>query len=525
MDTALADLPAGPGPASRPGRSYDERVTTRVLWLTCAAVVAVRAVFVAQPIRSDEGGYLHAARHWAPGEGEFVYGDFHVDRPPLLMAFFRLAALWDSDAAIRVITIPVVVAIVLATARAACLLAGQFTARWAAVVTAALMCSPALAADQADGVMFALLFVMGSIAAILHGWRAGDLRTTVGWGLVAGVLAASAPLVKQNFVDAFVFAGVLIAVSALRQPWSRTRLGALAAGFSAGTVVVVAALAAWIHLEGVAVDVMWEDVIAFRVEAGQVLAGSHHSAPMERARLLVVAAVASAAVPVLVTWLVWALRRPRSLAAEHWALLSLLGWSAIGIVLGGSYWLDYLQALAPGAGLAAAVVIAGGGTGRRLMRGLALWAAVASLGAVATTTLAYQASPRAWYPQLIGGWVADSAEEGDTMVVAYGNSQVVEAADLPTPYPYLWSLPMRTLDPEQQRLERLLDGPSRPTWFVVLNGLNSWDIDDDGRLRSLIERHYGPAATICGYDVLVRTGVERRLVEVPSCAGASGELP
>ncbi|WP_157559608.1 ArnT family glycosyltransferase [Nocardioides sp. Soil777] len=488
-------------------------------------MVAVRAVFVAQPIRSDEGGYLHAARHWAPGEGEFVYGDFHVDRPPLLMAFFRLAALWDSDAAIRVITIPVVVAIVLATARAACLLAGQFTARWAAVVTAALMCSPALAADQADGVMFALLFVMGSIAAILHGWRAGDLRTTVGWGLVAGVLAASAPLVKQNFVDAFVFAGVLIAVSALRQPWSRTRLGALAAGFSAGTVVVVAALAAWIHLEGVAVDVMWEDVIAFRVEAGQVLAGSHHSAPMERARLLVVAAVASAAVPVLVTWLVWALRRPRSLAAEHWALLSLLGWSAIGIVLGGSYWLDYLQALAPGAGLAAAVVIAGGGTGRRLMRGLALWAAVASLGAVATTTLAYQASPRAWYPQLIGGWVADSAEEGDTMVVAYGNSQVVEAADLPTPYPYLWSLPMRTLDPEQQRLERLLDGPSRPTWFVVLNGLNSWDIDDDGRLRSLIERHYGPAATICGYDVLVRTGVERRLVEVPSCAGASGELP
>lgn len=520
MDTALADRPAAPGPANRPGRSYDERVTTRVLWLTCAAVVAVRSVFVAQPIRSDEGGYLHAARHWAPGEGEFIYGDFHVDRPPLLMAFFRLAALWDTDAAIRVITIPVVVAIVLATARAAGLLAGPVAARWAAVVTAALMCSPALAADQADGVMFALLFVTGSIAAILHGWRAGDLRTTVGWGLVAGVLAAAAPLAKQNFVDAFAFAGVLIAVSALRHPGSRTRLGTLAAGFGAGTVVVVAALAAWAHLKGVAMDVMWEDVIAFRVEAGQVLAASHHSAPMERARLLVLAAVASAAVPVVMTWLVGLLRRPRPLAAEQWALLALLGWSAIGIVVGGSYWLDYLQALAPAAGLAAGLVSAGRGAGRRLMRGLALWAAVASLGAVATTTLAYQASPRLWYPQLIGGWVADSAEEGDTMVVAYGNSQVVEAADLPTPYPYLWSLPMRTLDPDQQRLERLLDGPSRPTWFVVLNGVNSWDIDDDGRLRSMIEEHYEPAATICGYNVLVRADVERRLADAPNCGSS-----
>ncbi|WP_126688159.1 hypothetical protein [Nocardioides ferulae] len=472
---------------------------------------------MAQPIRSDEGGYLYVARNWAPGEGEFVYGDFHVDRPPVLMAFFGLAALWEDDAAIRVITIPVVVAIVLATAHAAGLLAGPVATRWAAVVTAALMCSPAISADQADSVMFALLFVTGSIAALLYGWWAGGLRATVAWGLAAGVLAAAAPLAKQNFVDAVVFAGVLIAVSALRHRSSRKRLGVLAAGFAGGTVVAAAALAAWALLEGVPAEAMWADVMVFRVEAGQVLAASHHSAPMERARLLVLAAVTSGAVPVVVTWSAWLLRRRRTLRAEHWALFALLGCSTTGIVLGGSYWLDYLQALAPGAGLAAGLVIAGGGGGRRLMRGLALWTAVASLMAVATTTIAYQTSPRLWYPQLIGGWVADSAKKGDTMVVAYGNTQVMEAADLPTPYPYLWSLPMRTLDPEQQRFERLLEGPARPTWFIVLNGVNSWDIDDDGRLRSLLEKHYEPAATICGYDVLVRADVERRLAAVPSC--------
>lgn len=520
MTTALEDRRAEPGPESRPGPSHDERLTAYVLWLTCAAVVAVRSVFVTHPIRSDEGGYLHAARNWEPGEGEFVYGDVHVDRPPVLMAFFRLAAMWETDAAIRVITIPVVVAIVLATAHAANALAGPVAAGWAAVVTAAWMCSPALAADQADSVMFALLLATGSIAAVLRGWRSDDRRTAVGWGLAAGALAAAAPLVKQNVVDAILFAGVLVAVSALRQPVSRTRLGVLAAGYGAGVVVVVSVLAGWVLVEGVAANVLWEDVVSFRVEAGEVLAASHHSALLERAQALLLAAVLSAMVPVVATWLAWLWWRPRPLAPEHWALLALLASSTTGVALGGSYWLDYLQALAPGAGLAAGLVMAGRGTQRRLMRLLAVWAVGASLVAVVITAVAYQASPRAWYPQLIGWWVADSAEQGDTMVVAYGNSQVVEAADLSTPYPYLWSLPMRTLDPDQQRLERLLDAPSRPTWFVVLNGVNSWDIDDDGRLRSLLEEHYELAATVCGYDVLLRSDVERRLAEAPSCDSA-----
>lgn len=102
-------------------------------------------------------------------------------------------------------------------------------------------------------------------------------------------------------------------------------------------------------------------------------------------------------------------------------------------------------------------------------------------------------------------------------MVAYGSPHVVESADLTTPYPYLWSLQMRTLDPEQRRLERLLAGPSRPTWFVVLNGVNSWDIDDDGRVRALLDKHYEMAASLCGYQVMVRGDVQRQLAEAPPC--------
>lgn len=520
MVAGVSNRPADNKPLRWSSGAHEERVTTRVLLWTCVAVVAVRTIFVFHPLRPDEGGYLLAARHWAPGRGEFLYGEFHVDRPPALMMFFRLAALWEADAAIRVITIPVVVVIVLAIAYAARLVAGPTAARWAAVVAAALMCSPALAADQADGEMFALLFVTSSIAAILHARRALDRGTAMGFGLVAGVLAAAGPLVKQNLFDAVVFATVLLAVSAARDPWARARCGVLAGSFGVGMLAVFSALAAWAVLTEVGVGLMWADLVHFRAQAGEVLVRSHRSAPLERAQVLLITSVVSAVVPIIVVWLASPTRRSRRYAgraAEHWALLAMMGWSVPGIVGGGSFWLHYLIPLVPVAAMAAGLVLGDRGPGARLMHALALWTVAAAGLAVATTTIAYQTMDRLWAPQLIGQWIAESAEKSDTVVVAYGSPHVVESADLTTPYPYLWSLQMRTLDPEQRRLERLLAGPSRPTWFVVLNGVNSWDIDDDGRVRALLDKHYEMAASLCGYQVMVRGDVQRQLAEAPPC--------
>ena len=140
-----------------------------VAW-TCAAVVAVRLVYVSQPLRSDEGGYLYAARHWRVGRRVPVRRP--TRRPAaLLMMIFRLAAVTDWDGAIRLLSIAFTVATVLGIARAAFVLAGDRAARWAAVVVAALLVSPALAADQADGELFAVTFVAWSVALSLDAWR------------------------------------------------------------------------------------------------------------------------------------------------------------------------------------------------------------------------------------------------------------------------------------------------------------------------------------------------------------------
>jgi hypothetical protein len=55
-------------------------------------VVLARVSTLWLPLRADEGGYLLVARQWRSG-GEFIYGDYFLDRPPLLLLLFRLAAL------------------------------------------------------------------------------------------------------------------------------------------------------------------------------------------------------------------------------------------------------------------------------------------------------------------------------------------------------------------------------------------------------------------------------------------------
>ena len=126
----------------------------RLLLLLCAAVVVARLATVWMPLRNDEGGYLLVARQWRTG-GEFLYGDYFVDRPPLLLR----SSGWPPPAS--------------GTAGsgswrsrspscsggraggAGRWVGGTRGARWAAAVGAALVCSPALAADQADGELFA----------------------------------------------------------------------------------------------------------------------------------------------------------------------------------------------------------------------------------------------------------------------------------------------------------------------------------------------------------------------------------
>jgi hypothetical protein len=481
------------------------------------AVVIARLVFVGQPLRSDEGGYLFAARHWDPGSGEFIYGDFHVDRPPLLLLAYRLAAMSEWDAMVRVLTIPVVLTAVLAVACAGFLAAGSRGARWSAVVAGALLCSPALAADQADGELFAVPFVATSVALSLAAWREGTTARQLGYGLAAGALAGAAPLVKQNFLEGLVFAGVLLGADACARRRVTPRCAAVGLGFGAGVVAVHATAYLWattLDLEPVRV---WADLVAFRGQALGVIWGGSLEAPMVRAGILLLLGVVSMTLPITWTWLRRLPDRPSRVTPQEWAVTGMLLFGVVAITLGGSYWPHYLLQLTVAVALAAGIVAADGGRWGHRARRQARLAVCSCAVAVVAMSLVYAVVPHVWFQERTGRWLAETAAPGDTAFVAYGHPSVLEAADLSSPYPYLWSLPMRTLDPAQHRLRRTLAGPDAPTWLVQINRPDSWGIDRDGRLRALIEARYEHVAEVCGHAVLVRSDVTRVPAPLPRC--------
>jgi hypothetical protein len=231
----------------------------------------------------------------------------------------------------------------------------------------------------------------------------------------------------------------------------------------------------------------------------------------------VILAVVSGVVPVVVAWLLaW---REGALAGreETWAIAGAFAFGLAAIAAGGSYWAHYLLQLAPMVSLAAGVVVAGGlRSGRRMRRWSAVVPASAVLGSV-LVGLVYLTVPAVWFQERTGQWLASSSRPGDSAVVAYGNPAILEAADLPSPYPHLWSLPMRTLDPDQTRLRAALAGPEAPSWMVEITPLNSWGIDDDYRLRSLLEERYRVVAQVCGRDVWLRVDLTRDLAPLPKC--------
>lgn len=495
--------------------SADARLTAAVLGYACAAAATARLVYLWQPLRSDEGGYLLVARHWESG-AEFLYGDFHVDRPPLLLAIFRLAALSEWDRAIRLLTIPFAIAAILALARAGFLAAGWRGARWSAVVAAALVSSPALAADQADGELFAVPFVAGSVALALDAWRRQSGGQLV-CALSAGVLAGTASLVKQSFLEGLVFVGLLVVAETMRRRRLTRRCLVLALGTVAGAAVPNVAAHVWAAGTGADTTWIWTDLFAFRGAAWAVIWEGSFQAPSARAATLVVLALVSGMVSLAWAWIGWARARRGHRAPQDWAVTGSMVFGVWAMAAGGSYWPHYLLQLTPVLALAAGMVAAADGPAGAGMRRSARAAAASAVAACVVLSLVYATVPYVWYQERTGRWLAASSRPEDTAFVAYGNPSVLEAADIASPYPYLWSLPMRTLDPFQQRLLKTLSGPRAPTWIVQVNHLNSWDVDPHERLRHLVAARYDEVAQVCGHTVLLRSDARRQLAPLPNC--------
>ncbi len=507
------ERPARPGPT----RAAERRSSRRFLTFVCLAVVTVRATYVVQPLRNDEGGYLRIARQWHTG-GEFLYGDYFVDRPPLLMAIFRIAAVFEWDQAIRVIAIAFVLVFVLAAWYAGKVLAGPAGGRWAAVVAAGLMCSPMLAADQADGELFGAALVMAAIAAGLAAWRADASPRRLSLAGCAGALGAAAPLVKQNLLEGLLFVAALVAVRWVARAGSRRREGAIALGVALGAVFTGALFCAWAALAGAEWSGVWHDLVTFRREALNVIWSIRPQASIRRAMLLVALGLVTGVLPVVVTWFVGAgWRAPVPRTPESAAIAVILVFGLAAIVSGGSYWPPYLLQLAPAVVLAAAVVaptVTVGGRWMRVFGGMIVASAVVGSSVAG---IVYATVPRAWFSERTGEWLGDSKAATDTALVAYGWASVLERADMHSPYPHLWSVPMRTLDPEQARLRATLAGPQAPAWIVQVNSFNAWNIDRESRLRNLVRERYRVVADVCGHRVWLRRDLTRELVPPPKC--------
>ena len=181
----------------------------------------------------------------------------------------------------------------------------------------------------------------------------------------------------------------------------------------------------------------------------------------------------------------------------------------VGVVVSGSFWRAYLVPLVPDAALLAALAFSSGPTVRTLTRFVAALAIVSSLASYAGFARDRLVSPTPSGPWQVGHAISEVAGRDDTIVSLYGSAELVEASGLPSPYQHLWSLPMRTLDPDQDELRSVLSGEAAPTWVVAVLPLSSWHIDDDRRLRDLLMQRYRLVTPRCGPLLWLRSDVYR----------------
>lgn len=508
------------------GRPWSGWSARRSLVTALAAAGGLRLLTVGAPARPDEAGYLMVAQQWRRG-GEFLYGPLWLDRPPLLLGAFALADRAGGLTALRLLAVLLVLVLVLAAADAGRTVGGARGGVAAAAVTAALQASPALSAPAVDGELLALPLVMVGIAVGLRA-LVGDqppariLRRHL-MVCVAGVAAGAAILVKQNFVDAVVFLGVVLVVQLARRELPVLHAAGLLGSLLVGLAVPLVGTLAWASWAGAGAAGLWEPLVSFRSASLEIILGQSLAAPATRAARLGWLALATGLVPLLLVALA---RRPHGRAVPVMAgvgAVSLV--DAASIALGGSYWTHYLLQLVPGAALAAGVLAGRSREGRRswaprvALLTVVLSAALSSIVAL-PGALAHGCGSGSAGAATTAAWLREHAQPGDSVVPVYGGANTLLASGLRPWYPYLWSLPVRVLDPELHRMGSALTGPAAATWVVQSLPTSSWGLDADEIVRERLRLGYRRVATVCGRQLHLRSDLTRP--RVPSAAdGAS----
>ncbi|SEC25227.1 hypothetical protein SAMN04489844_1956 [Nocardioides exalbidus] len=474
---------------------------TRGATLALAALAALAWIpFVDRPLSSDEGGFLLVASQWHPGRS--LYGHYWVDRPPLLITVFDLAAHLGGAVGLRLIGIVAVVTSVLLASLLAASGAGRRTLT-PAIVAALFLSSPLFGTTEVNGELLAVPLVLTGLVALVHAWSPS--RRAPLWAALAGASGMAAAMVKQNVVDVFVVAAVLVLLAARRH--GLRRAAALASGVAAGAGAALVATLVVAEARGTEPVRLWHAVVLFRAHAAAVIQASATSSTSDRFAALLGAAALSGAPLVLAVLLLRLRGRAPADDGRHLPdlripALALVAWELVAVGAGGSYWLHYLIGLVPGLVLLA---VAAAQRGARLPRSTAVALAVATVSCVAAVTVTATLAPRHGDDTVVASYLRSHSSPGDSVVVGFGHPDIVYDSGLPSPYGELWSLPVRVRDSSLTRLTHVLSGRRAPTWVVVAGGsLATWGVDPT-TAQEVLDARYRPATTVGPYVVWRRT--------------------
>jgi hypothetical protein len=471
--------------------------------------------FLATP-GSDEAGFLLVARSWSPTAAS-LYGRYWVDRPPVLIAAYRWTDALLGGSGPRVLAAMLAAVLVVAVHLLAARAAGAGPARLATVVTVTLLSDPELSAWTAKGEVLGTPLVALSCLLLVRAIDTDAVRRPGRLAALAGGCAMTACGFKQSLVGGLVFAAVLLVGSALSGRVPLRRGSRVAASFAAGGAVPVVACLAWVAASPATLAAASYQVVGFRADASAVLAASDSRAPVERAHELAILFVVCGMAPLLVL---------AAASARSWwgrwpalsaAVVAMTAVDLAGVVVSGSFWHAYLVPMVPDVALLAALAASTGPPVRTVTRFVAALAVVITLTSYVGFARDRLVSPAPSGPWQVGEAISQVAGRDDTIVSLYGSAELVEASGLTSPYPHLWSLPMRTLDADQDELRSVLSGEAAPTWIVAVLPVTSWHLDDDHRLRDLLLQRYRLVAPRCGPLIWVRADVyrPRPVVECP----------
>jgi hypothetical protein len=462
----------------------------RVLAGALVVTLALRAPYLTAPLGIDEGGVALIAKAWGSGHGS-IYGAYWLDRPPLLVAVYKLAVV-AGPIGIRGLGAVAALALVVVCTNLARLVAGEAAARRTALLAAVVASSAALGAVFTPAELLAAVPAAGSVTCLVAAHRGRGW----GWMAAAGLLAVSAALVKQSFLDAGLAGATFLVAGAVDNRRLALRR---AAAYAAGALVPVAAVALWLLVAHLRPADLVYALAGFRVAALHTLAGSSRP-PTVRVQELLTPALGSGIVVLLVAGLggLWRLRAERVLVATLGAWLA---GGAVGVLAGGSYWHHYLIQLAAPACVLGGVAAAG-------PRGRVPTVAFAAVATALTLSAAgpMRADEGQRAALATAAYIRAHASPGDTQWVMYARANVAYYTGLPSPYPYGWSLMVRAVPGARARLAALLSSPRRPTWIVGWQPPNTWHLDPHGALARAIAHHYRLVAHVRGHAIYRRRG-------------------